>query len=74
MRWESGFRIRAFRRSDDMSDYAKDMEVVWEEERLKELIINARDRVSAHEELLTWLESHPDFKMFWNLLKRSERY
>ena len=57
-----------------MSDYEKDMEVVWEEQRLKELIAKAKDRVKAHEELQAFLDSHPDIKTFWNLVKRSEKY
>lgn len=57
-----------------MSDYEKDMEVVWETERLKELIVKAKSRVTAHTELFEWLEAHEDFKTFWNLVKRSERY
>lgn len=55
-------------------DYEKDMEVVWETERLKELITKAKGRVSAHEALMTFLETHPEFKEFYNLMKASEKY
>ncbi len=57
-----------------MSDYEKDMEVVWETERLKELIQKGKDRVTAHEELLAFLRAHPEFQQFWNLVKRSQSY
>lgn len=55
-------------------DYEKDMEVVWETQRLEELITKAKQRVSAHETFKLFLKDHPDFETFYNLMKKSQEY
>lgn len=57
-----------------MTDYEKDIEEAVAIKALEEMRDKARSRMEAHDALLEFLNSHPDFKTFYELLKAKDRY
>lgn len=59
---------------DIESDYEKDMEANWAILGLEKEVAKAKDRQTAREELMGFLESNPAFKRFYMLMKMVDRY
>lgn len=59
---------------DIPSDYEADMEANWAMIGLEKEVSKAKDRQRAREELLSFLETHPDLKRFYLLCKAVDKY
>lgn len=56
------------------SDYEKDMEANWAIVGLQREVAKAQDRQKAREDLMKFLNSHPDFNLFYLLCRATDKY
>lgn len=55
-------------------DYEKDIEAAVATKALEEMRDKAEARMQAHQALVDFMNGHPDFKRFFELMKATDRY